>query len=509
MHRRHREHRTGRARRSGDTQDCTFTHDDLGRLASVSCGSEWSQTFSTDPFGDVAVTAGSNDAFPAQFLNDRISTVNGFPPDYDDDGNLLDNPLTQARNVYGWDADGRPVTVDGVSQTFDAFGRLVYNTAGPRQVVWTPDGYKAAVMNGQSLTFALVPLPGGAVANYGPSGISYYAHPDWEGSWRLASSPSRTASGELAYSPYGAAYAGSGPDAFTGQWVDTPDNLNDFPARFLQPMMARWLSPDPAGLAAVNPANPQSWNAYAYVGDTPLQATDPLGLSGNGSTGCGVGIPADGPCPPVYTATAWGCITCNPGPPPGWVQANITGEPYCAANPLACMGPLPHANGPGGGGGGGGTEGSPSAPSTAPQTPVNCNTVLPNGQTVGDLVRGDIAALRALGRFGTGIDSGTEQLNPYFDFLLVAAPNGPIDFKNQFYGQASAALLAREGNFAYYAIGSAFFPAAVLDAGAGAYGVLTAVFGSRPFSNLTGPLFSDKSAASVRNAALASNGCAQ
>jgi hypothetical protein len=28
----------------------------------------------------------------------------------------------------------------------------------------------------------------------------------------------------------------------------------------------------------VSPANPQSWNAYAYVGDTPLQATDPLGL---------------------------------------------------------------------------------------------------------------------------------------------------------------------------------------------------------------------------------------
>jgi RHS repeat-associated protein len=241
---------------AGDTQDCSFTQDDLGRLASVNCGSEWSQTFSTDAFGDVAVTG--NDAFPAQFANDRISSVNGFAPNYDANGNLLDNPLTQARNVYGWDADGRPVEVDGASQTYDAFGRLVYNSSSPAEYIWTPDGSKAANMNGQNLNFAGVPLPGGAVAMYSSGGLWYYAHPDWEGSWRLASSPSRTATGELAYSPYGAAYAGSGPDAFTGQWVDTPDNLNDFQHRLLAPMMARWLSPDPSGLSAVSPANPQT-----------------------------------------------------------------------------------------------------------------------------------------------------------------------------------------------------------------------------------------------------------
>ena len=105
------------------------------------------------------------------------------------------------------------------------------------------------------------------------------AHPDWEGGWRLDSSPSRTETGDLAYSPYGAAYAGSGPDAFTGQWVDTPDNLNDFQHRLLAPMMDRWLSPDPAGTAAVSLSNPQTWNAYAYVANRPLTATDPEGLT--------------------------------------------------------------------------------------------------------------------------------------------------------------------------------------------------------------------------------------
>ncbi|MGH9526509.1 MAG: hypothetical protein ACRD2F_07550, partial [Terriglobales bacterium] len=44
------------------------------------------------------------------------------------------------------------------------------------------------------------------------------------------------------------------------------------------PAQGRWLSPDPAGLAAVNPADPQTWNAYAYVANQPLEATDPLEL---------------------------------------------------------------------------------------------------------------------------------------------------------------------------------------------------------------------------------------
>ena len=43
-------------------------------------------------------------------------------------------------------------------------------------------------------------------------------------------------------------------------------------------VQGRWWTPDPAGLAAVDPNNPQSWNRYAYVGGHPLGSMDPLGL---------------------------------------------------------------------------------------------------------------------------------------------------------------------------------------------------------------------------------------
>ena len=57
----------------------------------------------------------------------------------------------------------------------------------------------------------------------------------------------------------------------------SPD-LDDAGARELHPNQGRWISPDPAGLAAVNVTGPQTWNRYAYVSNNPLSYTDPLGL---------------------------------------------------------------------------------------------------------------------------------------------------------------------------------------------------------------------------------------
>src|SRR5208282_4237873 len=59
-------------------------------------------------------------------------------------------------------------------------------------------------------------------------------------------------------------------------------------------IQGRWASPDPAGLSAVDPTNPQSWDRYAYVTNSPLALVDPSGLSPQaftpqpcGDQGCG------------------------------------------------------------------------------------------------------------------------------------------------------------------------------------------------------------------------------
>jgi RHS repeat-associated protein len=83
---------------------------------------------------------------------------------------------------------------------------------------------------------------------------------------------------DSAYGPFGDVYAQAGvsDESFTGQDQDTDSNLYDFPAREYG-IQGRWPSPDPAGIASVDPSDPQTWNRYAYVRGNPLSLTDPSG----------------------------------------------------------------------------------------------------------------------------------------------------------------------------------------------------------------------------------------
>jgi RHS repeat-associated protein len=123
---------------------------------------------------------------------------------------------------------------------------------------------------------------GGAEAVYNASGLLYYGHSDHLGSIRLGSTSSREVSFDLAYAPFGETYSsiGSVDSAFTGQRPDSGNGIYDFPAREYS-NEGRWASPDPAGLAAVDLTNPQSWNRYAYVLNNPLIYVDPTGLCGD------------------------------------------------------------------------------------------------------------------------------------------------------------------------------------------------------------------------------------
>jgi RHS repeat-associated protein len=267
---------------SGDSQTCTYAHDDLSRIASVNCGSVWSQTFSYDAFGNISKSGNS------QFLpiykdasgntSNRFVSIPGTTVSYDAAGNVLADGL----HTYSWDQYGKATTIDSVTLTYDALGRMVeQNRSGAyTEFVYSPTGGKLALMNGQTLYRGLITLPSGGQAVYNSSGLYYYAHSDHLGSLRLGSTPSRTLEFDLAHAPFGEIYASSGTlhPAFTGQRQDTVTGLYDFPEREYS-TQGRWPSPDPAGLGAVDLSNPQSWNRYAYVLNRPLALTDPKGLS--------------------------------------------------------------------------------------------------------------------------------------------------------------------------------------------------------------------------------------
>jgi RHS repeat-associated protein len=64
---------------------------------------------------------------------------------------------------------------------------------------------------------------------------------------------------------------------FTGQERDTESGLDNFKARYVSAPQGRFQSPDPLGMFVANPANPPSWNLYAYVMNNPLKYIDPTG----------------------------------------------------------------------------------------------------------------------------------------------------------------------------------------------------------------------------------------
>lgn len=263
---------------AANTQSCTYSYDDLARIASGNCGSVWSQTFSYDAFGNIT-KSGSMQFQPGYNLNNQMT--NGTS--YNSTGDVLNDGL----HSYGWDVYNRPTTIDAVTVTYDAFGRLVEQTkAGvSTEMEYSPTGFKMQLLSGQSFSKAFVPMPGGTEEVWQSSGASpYYRHADWLGSSRFASTASRTMYNDLAYAPFGEPYAQSGSTgvtdiSFAGNDENTVTNLYD--AQFREyGIQGRWPSPDPAGLAAANPANPQSWNRYAYVMNNPLGVTDPTGLAG-------------------------------------------------------------------------------------------------------------------------------------------------------------------------------------------------------------------------------------
>jgi RHS repeat-associated protein len=275
---------------STKNQNCSYTADDLGRIASVNCGSStWAQSFSYDPFGNI--NKSGSITYSAAYNSATNQVSSGPPAGYDANGNQLSST---GLSSISWNANGQAVSVSSQSNgpyggTYDALGRLVEVSlpgGGAQQFVYGPSGTKIAVVASGNLVKGTVPLPGGATAIYsGTSGMPYIRHTDWLGSSRLASTWNHGVYAKESYAPFGEVYneAGTSDRSFTGQDQDVVSGapatgIYEFMFRKYDPAAGRWLSPDPAGWDAVSPDTPQSLNRYAYTMNNPLSSVDLNGL---------------------------------------------------------------------------------------------------------------------------------------------------------------------------------------------------------------------------------------
>ncbi len=200
---------------------------------------------------------------------------------YDISGNLLNDTF----HTYTWDAYGDMASIDGNAITYDALSQEVEKSNPTQQILYGPLG-KMGIMNGQTWVFASIPLPGGSTMLKGQvPGIVYawVRHANYQGTVTVESTLNgRAVNSDKAFGPFGEQYntgaAGNGDTVWAGISPDTVAGTYDALYRKYNPNQGRWVSPDPSGLNAVDPSNPQSWNRYAYVLNNPLSYRDPLGL---------------------------------------------------------------------------------------------------------------------------------------------------------------------------------------------------------------------------------------
>jgi len=298
----------------------TYTYESLNRLSTMSSPSDPNGcnglSWSYDPWGNrTAQTTTSGSCFQQPLTT--FSTSNQFPTTYQYDA--AGNMTYDGAHTYTYDAENRLTQVDGgstASYLYDAEGHRVTKTTSAGWLNYLNDisGKVVAetVAGGWSVGYAY--LGGQQVAQYW-NRTTYFVHHDHLGSTRLVSiypapsnptSPSQWLSENLDYLPYGELNStDSGVDThkFTGKERDSESGLDNFGARYNSSNLGRFMSPDPWNAGAVL-GSPQSWNAYSYVVNSPLNATDPNGLD----------------C--VYTANAAG----NPDPHKDGTTTTIIGD---------------------------------------------------------------------------------------------------------------------------------------------------------------------------------------
>jgi RHS repeat-associated protein len=114
------------------------------------------------------------------------------------------------------------------------------------------------------------------------SGTASYLLTDALGSTVGLADTSGVVQTSYTYEPFGnttvSGAANTNPFAFTGREIDSAGTLRlyDYRARAYSPTLQRFLTEDPMGFAG------GAVNMYAYVGDSPLNFIDPLGLGREG-----------------------------------------------------------------------------------------------------------------------------------------------------------------------------------------------------------------------------------
>ncbi len=247
-------------------------------------------TFGYNPANQLLTRMRTNDAYAftgtpvatsyaANGLN-QYTTVGAASFGYDGRGNLTSDGAT----TYSYDAENRLTTVSGAHSatlTYDPLGRLFQIVSGSNTTQFLYDGDALVAEYNSSGTLLNRYVHGPEVDNpaiwyQGATVAAASRHSlqmDHQGSVVSVADASGNAVTLNTYDEYGTPGAGNaGRFQYTGQAWIAELGLDYYKARFYNPGLGRFLQTDPVGYQ-------DDFDLYTYVGNDPLNGTDPSGMA--------------------------------------------------------------------------------------------------------------------------------------------------------------------------------------------------------------------------------------
>jgi RHS repeat-associated protein len=261
----------------------TFNYDDLDRLTSAT-GGYGTVTYSYNEIGNMLSksnvgtyaypTSGSSSVRPHAVSSDGTNTYT-----YDANGNMI----LGAGRIITYDYENRPDSVikNGVTTTFvyDGDGGRVKKSDGTNTTIYIGKLY---VCEGTTPPLSCVKFifSGGQriAIKQVSSGSTSYFHADHLGSTSVLTDANGVAEEHNAYLPYGDTHTHTGTSdvayKYTGKERDTTTGLYFYEARYYDPVLGRFISPD---TLVQNMQDPQALNRYSYARNNPIVYNDPSG----------------------------------------------------------------------------------------------------------------------------------------------------------------------------------------------------------------------------------------